>query len=92
MESHIVKGKQLIESIKDHIIEVLASNPVEEGISVEELQNSSGLTIKSIHDREVWFMGIVTILVELIKEEKIHSDAGLNTNEWEENTMIWLRS
>jgi hypothetical protein len=87
------QGKQLIESLKKHVLKSLATLPKGATITVRDLQNLSGLTIKSMGGvgDEVWFMGFVTLLIELMGEGKIDSEvSSRNTRHWKPTTKVWL--
>lgn len=86
------QGQQLIQDIEEHIFKALASHPEgESGISVRELQNFSGLTIKGTTGGEVWSMAVITLLIELLKRGRIYSQtSSRNTKDWSENIKVWL--
>jgi hypothetical protein len=82
------RGKELIESLKDHILKALRAHPEgESGISVTELQRVSGLSIIGKTGQEVWLLGFYTLLIELMKDRKVTSEiTSLNTNDWKPTT------
>ena len=88
----VMQGHQLIQEIEEHIVKALAVHPRgKSGISVNELQEFSGLTIKGYGGGEVWAMGVITLLIELMKAGKILSEvSSLNTRDWKRNTKVWL--
>jgi len=86
------RGHQLIQEMEEHIVKALASHAKgRSGVSVNELQQFSGLTIKGYGGGEVWAMGVITLLIELMKAGKIRSEvSSLNTRDWKGNTKVWL--
>jgi len=91
-EDRIEQGKKLIQGLKDHLIRCLRSHPKGSvGVSVKELQNYSGLTIKGRTGGEVWFMAVVTLLVDLWKEKKIRTQPDTaNTKKWKPHHKVWI--
>src|SRR5262245_14171572 len=88
------RGNELIESLKEHILQTLrAHQDGDSGVSVQELQRLSGLSIIGKTGQEVWLMAFYTLLIELLKEKKINSQVtSLNTNDWKPTTSVSLRS
>ena len=87
------RGKELIGSLKHHITTVLRDYPNgRKGITVKELQECSGLTIKAENGSEVWLMGVITLLVELWKEGIIDTDSNSSrTDHWKSSHRVWLK-
>jgi hypothetical protein len=87
------RGNELIENLKQHILTVLRSRQDgESGVSFQDLQRLSGLSIVGKTGQEVWLMAFYTLLIELLKEQKINSEVtSLNTNEWKPTTLVRLR-
>ncbi len=88
------QGHQLIRDMEDHLVKALASHPRgKSGISVKELQEFSGLTIKGDSGREVWIMGVITLLIEIMKVGRISGEVtSRNTRDWRGNPKVWLPS
>jgi hypothetical protein len=88
------EGKKLIQHLERHIVDTLILHPQgKTGVGVDELQRSSGLTIKGENGQEVWIMAFVTLLIELKRDRKIQTNAKTNnTAEWLNNPQIrvWL--
>jgi hypothetical protein len=84
------RGKELIKSLLEHLRSVIMGIPEGEKITVRELQELSGLTIKNNLKQEVWYLAFVTLLVELWKADFIESDAkSANTRDWTSESRIW---
>jgi hypothetical protein len=83
-------GKELIKSLLDHLRAVIRGIPEGQKITVRDLQELSGLTIKNKLKEEVWYLGFITLLVELWKADFIESTANSpNTRDWSPDSKIW---
>jgi len=88
------KGNALIDKLEEHILEVLKGHPDREaGLHFDALREATGLTIDSVHGKEIWDRAFAVLLVELAKKEepKIRSDVppgSLKSKHWM-NAKIW---
>jgi hypothetical protein len=87
------RGHELVQELKEHIVLVLRTHAAgESGVSVQELQRLSGLSIVAKTGQEVWLLAFYTLLIELLKEGTITSEVtSWNTDRWKPTTLISLR-
>lgn len=85
------EGQNLIQELKEHILKALAYHHPngKTGVSVSDLQEFSGLTVKGRGGGGVWVMGFITLLIELVKEGRICSqESRPNTRYWQGSTKV----
>ena len=73
MENLKAPGRQLIEELKNHILDVVKADSGRSTLSLEELRELSGLEIRAGTGESVWDKALLTLVVELVKEDHLQS-------------------
>lgn len=77
MEDLKARGRHLIDELKNHVVDVVRANSGRGTLSLEELRELSGLEIRARTGESVWDKALLTLVVELIKEGRLHSTESL---------------
>lgn len=68
------RGRQLIEELKNHIVDVVRANSRQGGaLTLDQLREASGLEIRARTGESVWDKALLTLVVELVKEGRLRS-------------------